>query len=102
MLNLSSNKKYRAFISSPRRSPAIPNDRGTLALYTLSTYSLESHSEGKEIRVLNLFTGKSTLFSDDAKNKDVAWLQDEQVLWLREGEGGVTEVWCGFAVGEKK
>ncbi|CAF9943394.1 MAG: hypothetical protein ALECFALPRED_000266 [Alectoria fallacina] len=90
-----------AFISSPRRSPAIPNDNGTLALYTLSTYSLESHSEGKEIRVLDLFTGKSTLFSDDAKNKDVAWLQDEQVLWLREGEGGVTEVWCGFAVGEK-
>lgn len=102
MFHLSSNKKDRDFISSPRRSPAIPNDNGTLALYTLSTYSFESHSEGKEIRILDLLTGTSTLFSDDSKNQDIVWLQNEQVLWLREGERGVTELWCGAAIGEKK
>lgn len=102
MFNLSSDKKHRAFISTPRRSPAIPNEDGTLTFYTLSTYSLESHSEGKEIRILDPFTGTSTLFSDDAKNKDVAWMQGDQLLWLREGERGTTEVWCGVALGEKK
>lgn len=101
VFNIGFDEKHRAFISTPRRSPAVPNDNGTLGLYTLSTYSLESHSEGKEIRILDLVTGKSALFSDDAKNKEITWLQDEQVLWLREREGGVTEMWCGIAVGEK-
>lgn len=74
----------------------------TFATYTLFTYSLESHSKGKAIRILDLVTGTSTLFSDDNNNKDIAWLQNEQVLWLRERERGMTELWCGNAVwGEK-
>ena len=51
---------------------------------------------------MDLFTGTSTLFSDDLKIKDVAWLQNEQVLWLREGEKGMTEMWSGVAIGEKR
>ena len=51
---------------------------------------------------MDLSTGTSTLFSDDPKNKDVAWLQNEQVLWLREGEDGMTEMWAGLAIGEKR
>ncbi len=96
-----SDNKYRNFISAPRRSAAVPNKNGTQALYTLSTYNLESHSEGKEIRILDLGTGASSLFSDDARNREVVWLGTEKVLWLREGERGRTEVWCGSAVGEK-
>lgn len=80
----------------------MPNENGRLALYTLSTHSLESHSDGKEIRILNLETNTTALFSDDFKNKDVQWLGNDSVLWLREAEGGTTEVWSGMAVGEKK
>ena len=80
----------------------MPNENGRLASYTLSTYSLDSHSEGKEIRILNLDNGTTALFSDDSKNKDIQWLGNDCVLWLREAEGGTTEVWSGMAVGEKK
>ena len=102
MNSLKSDNNHRDFITTPRRSPAIPNENGSLALYTTSTYSINSPSEGKEVRVLDLFTGTSTLFSDDPKNKDITWLQNEQVLWLREGEKGMTEMWAGVAIGEKK
>lgn len=80
----------------------MPNENGRLALYTLSTYSLESHSEGKEIRIVDLENGTTTLFSDDSKNKDTQWLGNDLVLWLREAEGGTTEMWSSMAVGEKK
>ncbi|KAF6222463.1 hypothetical protein HO133_001549 [Letharia lupina] len=90
-----------SFISAPRRSSAVPNENGRLALYTLSIYSLDSHSEGKEIRVLDLENGTTALFSDDSKVKDIQWLGNDCVLWLREAEGGTTEVWSGVVVGEK-
>ena len=80
----------------------MPNENGRFALYTLSTYSLDSHSEGKEIRILDLENGTTALFSDDSKNKDIQWLGNDSVLWLREAEGGTTEVWSSMAVGEKK
>lgn len=80
----------------------MPNDNGTLALYTLSSYSLESHSESKEIKVLDLDRGKTALFSDDPGNKEVQWLGSDRVLWLRETPAGSTELWSGMAVGEKE
>ena len=80
----------------------MPNENGRLALYTVSTYSLESHSEGKEIRILDLENGKSALFSDDSRNQDIQWLGNERVLWLREAPGGSMELWSGMAGGEKE
>ena len=80
----------------------MPNENGRLALYTLSTYSLESHSEGKEIRVLDLVNGNTALFSDDPRNKDIQWIGTDRFLWLREAPGGSTELWSGMAVGEKE
>ena len=80
----------------------MPNEDGRLALYSVSSYSLESHSEGNEIRILDLENGKTALFSDDSRNKDIQWLGDERVLWLREAPGGTTEMWSGMAVGEKE
>jgi hypothetical protein len=87
----------RVLITTPRRSPAVPNPAGSHALYTVSKYSLESHTETKEIRVLNLITAQDTLFSDDERNKDPNWLLDTQILWLREADGGSTELWIGTA-----
>ena len=80
----------------------MPNEDGRLALYTLSSYSLESLSEGKEIRILDLENGKSALFSDDPRNKDIQWLGTDRLLWLRETTGGSTELWSGTVVGEKE
>ena len=80
----------------------MPNENGRLALYTVSTYSLESHSEGKEIKILDLEDGKTGLFSDDPQNKDIQWLGNDRVLWLREVSGGSMELWSGMAIGEKE
>lgn len=84
-------------VSTPRRSNATPNATGTYALYTLSRYSLESHTETQEIRVLDLKTGHTALFSDNANNKEPTWLQGDQVIWLSRRDTGVTELWIGNA-----
>ena len=92
----------RAFIASPRRSASVPNSTGTYAIYTISKYSFDSHSETNEVRILDLKTGQSTLFSDDASNSGTNWLVDNQVIWTKKADGGVTEVWIGTAGGEDK
>ena len=92
----------RLLIEAPRRSAATPNAAGTHAVFTVSTYSLDSHSESKEIRILNISDGSSVLFSNDAADKEPQWLGDEDlILWQREGEDGETEVWVSNAIGEK-
>ena len=92
----------RLLITAPRRSSALPNDNGTYALFTVSTYSLESHSETVEIKVLNLRTGQTTLFSDDASHKSPQWLVVNQILWLKATDGGETQLWVGTAGKEDK
>ena len=87
----------RTLITSPRRTPAVPNADGSLALYSISKYSLGSHSETNEIQVVDLKTGKSTLFSDDSRNKEPTWLVGNCVIWLKELEEGTTEFWIGKA-----
>ena len=71
-------------------------------MYTVSTYSLESHSETNEIKVIDLEDGAVTLFSDDPKNVSPQWLVDNQIYWLRKPDGGKTEIWIGSVAGDKK
>lgn len=99
---MGSNQCCRLLIEAPRRTPAIPNDDGTHAIYTVSTYDLKTHSETREVKILDLETGSSTLFSDDARNGGAKWLIGDSILWQREGEGGKTDLWIGHAVGDKK
>ena len=80
----------------------MPNSKGTHAVYTVSTYDLESHSETVEIRVLDIKTKESHLFSDDKKNTSAQWLSGDLLLWQRSVDGGVTELWIGSAVGDKR
>lgn len=83
----------RVLLSAPRRSPAVPNADGTLALYTLSTYSFDSHKKTSEIRVLELDNGQSTLITNDEKASEPNWLGDgNQIIWLKEGENGSTQL----------
>ena len=80
-------------LSAPRRSAAIPNFDGTLALFTVSTYSFQSHSKASEIRVLDIKTGQSKILSNDLNASEPTWMLDENlVLWLKGGEKGTTEL----------
>ncbi|MCJ1253605.1 hypothetical protein MMC24_001417 [Lignoscripta atroalba] len=74
-----------------------PDADGTLTLNTLSLYLFESHSEAKEIRVFDLKTGQSTVFSDDSRNKVPTWLVGNSVIWAKNVEGGSTELWIARA-----
>lgn len=80
-------------ISAPRRSTATPNADGKLALYTVSTYSFQSHSKNSKINILDIATGKSYTLSDDVKDSEPVWLGwKNNVVWLRSGEKGVTHL----------
>lgn len=79
-------------LSAPRRSPATPNPTGTLALFTVSTYSFQSHSKTSEIRVLDIKTGHSKLLSSDGSASEPTWLlENDLVLWLK-GDKGKTNL----------
>lgn len=84
-------------LQAPRRGAAVPNHDGTLALYTLSSYSFETKKETKEIRILDINTGNSTLFSNDPKAHDVKWLGDDSnaIIWLLSGDQGITNIMMG-------
>lgn len=79
-------------LSAPRRSAATPNNDGTLALYTVSTYSFHTHSKSAELKVLDIKTGQSTLLSDDSNASDPQWLEGTIAIWLQGGAKGVTNL----------
>lgn len=88
-------KKFtpEVLLSAPRRSAAAPNPDGTLALYTVSTYSFQSHSKTSEIRVLDIETGQSKVLSSDLNASEPTWLLEQNlVLWLKGGEKGTTSL----------
>lgn len=84
-------------LSAPRRGPAIPNHDGTLALYSVSTYSFDDHEETKEIWILDIKTGSSTLFTNDSEAHDAQWLGDgtNAIIWLQSGPKGITSLMIG-------
>jgi dipeptidyl aminopeptidase/acylaminoacyl peptidase len=83
----------QVLISAPRRTAAVPNPAGTLALFTVSTYSFETHSKTSEIRVLDLKTGQSKVLTKDVNASEPTWLgKDNLLVWLRGGEKGTTNL----------
>lgn len=88
----------RVLLGAPRRSSAVPNAAGTLAVYTQTTYSFESHSKTNEIRVLDIATGRSALVTNDQGASNPQWLGDgDQLVWLKEKENGNTSFIIGDA-----
>lgn len=80
-------------LTAPRRSTAIPNKDGTLAIYTVLTYSFQTHSKSSEICLLNLETGESKVICSDTKATEPLWLGYKNLLlYLRGGEKGVTNL----------
>lgn len=80
-------------LSAPRRSAAIPNADGTLALFTISTYSFQNHSKSAEIRVLDIKTGHTKLLTNDLNASEPTWLGEKNlIIWLKGGEKGTTSL----------
>jgi len=80
-------------LSAPRRSAATPNTDGTLALFTVSTYSFQTHSKAAEIRVLDIKTGHTKLLTNDLNASEPTWLGEKNlVIWLKGGEKGITSL----------
>ena len=77
----------------------MPNADGTLALYTVSTYSFESHKKTSEIRTIKIDNGQSTLISSDNNTSEPNWLGEESdVLWLKAEDDGTTKFVIGDAL----
>jgi hypothetical protein len=78
-------------VSAPRRSPAVPNHDGTLALYTQSTHTIAG-STLKEIRVMDIKTGTSVQLFTNENAHDATWLGDgtNNVIFLRDSSEGIT------------
>lgn len=88
-------------LSAPRRSAATPNADGTLAVYTVSTYSFDTHSKSSEIRVLDIKTGSSKVLSSDKGTSEPTWLEKDLLLWLKGGEKGTTNLILADATNPK-
>ncbi len=81
----------------------MPNAAGTLALYTVSTYSFESHSETVEIKIFDLQTGESTLFTNDTSIEEPSWLgSNDLIVALKSHDDGTRELIIGDGEDVKK
>ena len=80
-------------LSTPSRSPAVPNHDGNLALYTTSTHTF-GKGTANELRVMTLETGSSRLVSSSDSVHDANWLGDgtNAIVFLEDGEAGITHV----------
>ncbi|KAL4779279.1 putative dipeptidyl-peptidase 5 [Aspergillus varians] len=83
-------------ISAPRRSEAIPNPSGNVAVFSASQYSFETHERSATWSLLDLQSGEITLLTNDSNVSEVVWLTDSTVLYINgtnaQIPGGV-ELW---------
>ncbi|CAG8027630.1 unnamed protein product [Penicillium salamii] len=85
-------------LGAPRRSSATPNAAGTLAVYTQTSYSFESHSKTNEIRVIDIESGHSALITNDPGASNPQWVDDsDQLVWLKAKGNGNTSFIVGDA-----
>ncbi|KAH7163300.1 Alpha/Beta hydrolase protein [Dactylonectria estremocensis] len=75
-------------LSAPRRSTGVPNSTGELALYTVSSYSFETHSKTSQIRALNIKDGSSHLVSEDSAASEPIWISETEVIFIKSGDNG--------------
>ena len=88
-----------SMLSAPRRGSALPNSAGTLALYTHTAYSFDTHKTTRGLYVLNITDGSSWLFSNKSGISNPVWLSDgDKFVWLAAQDDGSTN----FLVGDAK
>ena len=92
-MGISQKLTPEVMLGAPRRSPAVPNHDGTLALYTVSTYDFEEGRKSKELMVRDIQLGDTRLLSSDDKIVEALWLPGRnEVLCLAKGDKGVTRL----------
>ncbi|KAJ5295378.1 hypothetical protein N7508_010199 [Penicillium antarcticum] len=85
-------------ITAPRRSEAIPNPSGEVALFSTSQYSFESHKTSSWWSLLDLESGKITQLTNDSNVSELIWLgsTDSGLLYINGTNAdipGGAEVW---------
>ncbi|KKA26390.1 hypothetical protein TD95_001376 [Thielaviopsis punctulata] len=79
-------------LSAPRRTAAVPNPSGTKLLFSVSTYSFQSHHRSAEIRVFDIETRRDTVICSAPGYREPIWLSDTEVLVLGSAVDGVTSI----------
>ncbi|ERF72295.1 hypothetical protein EPUS_02182 [Endocarpon pusillum Z07020] len=81
----------KVLISAPRRSAAQSCADGSLALYSQSTYSFDTHSKSSGIYVVGVKSGQSTLLTNDSRASEPKWIGlGHEIVWLKQGDNGNT------------
>ncbi|KAK7205855.1 Alpha/Beta hydrolase protein [Myxozyma melibiosi] len=87
---------YDDVIQAPRRSEAVPNKSGTLAVYTETSYSFSTRAWSGALKTIALEAGAEpkTVIADAADVGDLAWAgsDDATVLYLNTS-GEYTALW---------
>ncbi|KAI5365962.1 putative peptidase S9, prolyl oligopeptidase, catalytic domain, six-bladed beta-propeller, TolB [Septoria linicola] len=83
----------KVLLSAPRRSAGVPNSSGTHVLYTVSTYSFETHSKTNELRVLEVESGESHELAKEDDISDLNWLDDDNFTCLQAEKDGTTSLY---------
>ncbi|KAK5657091.1 hypothetical protein OQA88_3619 [Cercophora sp. LCS_1] len=79
-------------LSAPRRSAGLPSPDGKRALFTVSSYSFETHKKTTQIRVLDIESGQSSVLVEDLAVSEPTWLSNDEFLYLGAGEKGTTSI----------
>ncbi|KAI5862169.1 Alpha/Beta hydrolase protein [Durotheca rogersii] len=73
-------------LSAPRRSAAVPNSTGTLALFAVTQYSFDTHTKSYAIKVLDVKTGQSSVLFDDPTYTEPTWISDTEFVFVKNGD----------------
>lgn len=90
-----------AMLSAPRRGTALPNDAGTLAIYSTNTWNFTTHSRTYGTYVMDLSDGSTTLFTNSSAASDINWLSGNTIVWFSGEDDGTTTVYVGDATKPK-
>ncbi|RMZ88435.1 hypothetical protein DV736_g4344, partial [Chaetothyriales sp. CBS 134916] len=83
-------------LSAPRRSEAIPNPTGELAVFSSTNYSFETHKSHTVWNLLNLTSGEYNLLFNGSDVSEIVWVGPKatNVLYINgtneEGDGGIS------------
>ncbi|KAF3938355.1 hypothetical protein ABW19_dt0203306 [Dactylella cylindrospora] len=89
----------RDLLGSPRLSVAVPNNAGTLALFSASTHDFEKHDKTKSFHVVDLTAsnGSVTKLWDDQNVTEVVWLGIGDFVGYLRSNGTKSELWIAKA-----
>ncbi|KAI0482832.1 prolyl oligopeptidase [Xylariaceae sp. FL0804] len=85
-------------LSAPRRSAAVPNCTGKLALYTVSQYSFVSHSKSVAIKLLDIASGESTSLYENPDYTEPTWVSEKEFVFVNNSSD--SESACSLCVAD--